>query len=899
MSYELIVNSRVQGAEQTEQLGASVDRLTDRTKRVDAAIQSYLGSNDKLLAKHLELSRAEANLEGLRERHRMQTERLSASIDRTAASQERLNLATRHTVTDVQAASAAIRTFEGTLPIRAVEQFVTKVLGFGPALQIIFPLVGAAAMIEVLDRMAEKVKGVYDNYISLKTAQAEVTRGARELATEFERSFASTQRLQIQALRNQGRLVEAAQLENRQAASVPIRLPQLNEDKLKGLNSQQIAGLQGAYSEVIPADLGQRIKEVNNRLFSVQQDLADYAAGGPVRFGAGTPRQLEVQRDALSGLLQFLRQRQAEFTAEQQLGQSNIQKARLEEAKKASEGLAAAIERVTEAEKRAAEELNRATGRESFGARLSSDIANVRAETADELRRSGRTPALASRITRAGAIREYGVIQGAETAAARGLNQFNTEAPVEAEAIGERIAAAQAKYLESIVPGISFLRAPGLPTAPGGYISPERQLRDVQDSGRRNLGLFALRSQIRGDRPDQQISGEYSLRIATAREEYEAEKRIADLKATEAEKQMARLNAEDSLRQKIFDAELERDRSLLENIAKQKEALERGLTTVFDGIRSGNLGSVVKQRIEAAIEKAIVDKLADLWARSRGNNPNQPVSIGDVLGDAAKTSTDQNTAATKDNTDALKDLTAQLRSGGGGGLFPAGPGGISFPSGSGGPGIMYGFPGSGGSGGAGGGGGLGTVGKIAGAGLAAYSAYQDFSRGGASGDVQGVGDLAMGAAAFTGPAAPFVFAGGAALKLIGSLFNTGPQARAAEIQRHLKYNQFVAPVSLNESFSTAGGYSDYDYTGAPRTSGFSPVPTVEQPYFDYRHGVTVPGRLDSSFGPVIVNNNIQAMDAQSFHDYLQQNPDALASGVANALQRGGNDLPAVIRSQVS
>jgi hypothetical protein len=50
-----------------------------------------------------------------------------------------------HTVPQVAAASAAIREFEGNLPIRAVERFLTTTLGMGPALQAIFPVVGAIA----------------------------------------------------------------------------------------------------------------------------------------------------------------------------------------------------------------------------------------------------------------------------------------------------------------------------------------------------------------------------------------------------------------------------------------------------------------------------------------------------------------------------------------------------------------------------------------------------------------------------------------------------------------------------------------------------------------------------------------------------------------------------------
>lgn len=59
-------------------------------------------------------------------------------------------------VTDVQATSAAIRSLEGNPGIRALENFLAKTLGLGPAMSAIFPLIGAYAFGKILFDIGEK-----------------------------------------------------------------------------------------------------------------------------------------------------------------------------------------------------------------------------------------------------------------------------------------------------------------------------------------------------------------------------------------------------------------------------------------------------------------------------------------------------------------------------------------------------------------------------------------------------------------------------------------------------------------------------------------------------------------------------------------------------------------------
>lgn len=74
-----------------------------------------------------------------------------------AEAQKAVAVASHASVSGVQATSAAIRSLEGNAGLRAVENFLAKTLGLGPALQAIFPIIGALAFGKILFDMGEKV----------------------------------------------------------------------------------------------------------------------------------------------------------------------------------------------------------------------------------------------------------------------------------------------------------------------------------------------------------------------------------------------------------------------------------------------------------------------------------------------------------------------------------------------------------------------------------------------------------------------------------------------------------------------------------------------------------------------------------------------------------------------
>jgi hypothetical protein len=84
-------------------------------------------------------------------------EKAALAAKELARAEEQLAVASEHVVTGQQAASGAIRSLEGNAGLRAVENFISKTLGLGPALQAIFPIIGAIAFGQVIFDLGEKL----------------------------------------------------------------------------------------------------------------------------------------------------------------------------------------------------------------------------------------------------------------------------------------------------------------------------------------------------------------------------------------------------------------------------------------------------------------------------------------------------------------------------------------------------------------------------------------------------------------------------------------------------------------------------------------------------------------------------------------------------------------------
>ena len=186
-----------------------------------------------------------------------------------------------HGVSEIQAASGAIRVLEGGLNsnVRAAERFLTSIAGLGPALQKIFPLVGGVAIAGLLVKIGEEAYKAGQNFLYLRDAEKEAMNVGIQLAGEADAAFGKISSLQVQALDEQGRHMEAAQEKQRNLMSTPVKLPDLlNQEKIKSAldtmqNQPGWIKLKNLFSEVIPADIPARIEQMKSAMKEAQDEI--------------------------------------------------------------------------------------------------------------------------------------------------------------------------------------------------------------------------------------------------------------------------------------------------------------------------------------------------------------------------------------------------------------------------------------------------------------------------------------------------------------------------------------------------------------------------------------------------------------------------------------------------
>jgi hypothetical protein len=185
-----ITTSNKEVASSSQQLGAAFSNSSSSALRL-AEISNQLSQAKKNLnTSTRNLAQAEKDLTGANgatstsgrsiiESYRQQQQASAALVDRLTVakkeasafgkSQEDAGKAAHGSVTGVQSASAAIRVLEGNFGtnVRAAENFLVKIAGMGPILQAAFPLVGAIALIGVLDILAEHVDKLREHWRNL------------------------------------------------------------------------------------------------------------------------------------------------------------------------------------------------------------------------------------------------------------------------------------------------------------------------------------------------------------------------------------------------------------------------------------------------------------------------------------------------------------------------------------------------------------------------------------------------------------------------------------------------------------------------------------------------------------------------------------------------------------
>lgn len=250
-----------------------------------------------------------------------QTTALAAGATRAANALAGQAAATHGAVTEIQAASAAIRVFEGNQAIRAVERFVTSFAGVGAVLQAAFPIVGSIALTEVLFRMGEAAYKAAQNFLFMKEATEASNKVAIGFAREAEASLAHLSAFEADALEKHGRYVEAAQKRQQTLMSTPIHMPDLLDNKeiksaIDGFtNHPAWNNLKNLFSDVIPADIPDRINAINAALKPIETEMAAIKRNGfdPTGLSQHFFAQDTLEANLYAQALEFLKIKQQEF----------------------------------------------------------------------------------------------------------------------------------------------------------------------------------------------------------------------------------------------------------------------------------------------------------------------------------------------------------------------------------------------------------------------------------------------------------------------------------------------------------------------------------------------------------------------------------------------------------
>lgn len=231
---------------------------------------------------------------------------------------------------------------------------VSKTLG--PIIDAAFVPFAVIGLGELIVDVAGKVKKLYQNFVELKEMREATEQVELKLAKATEQAFEEEKKLNVEILRQQGKNVEAAELERQNLESKPIDIQPFLSDKelekqFKQLPDSAQKALQHAFGDIVPTDLGDKIKEVTQRL-NEAHDAAEKlrktkaaldanpavnanAGGGPnVLLGLGrltenlilqreTGKQ-EVPEQLYGGLLQYLKQQEPVVKEQRQLLDNNV-----------------------------------------------------------------------------------------------------------------------------------------------------------------------------------------------------------------------------------------------------------------------------------------------------------------------------------------------------------------------------------------------------------------------------------------------------------------------------------------------------------------------------------------------------------------------------------------------
>ena len=163
-----------------------------------------------------------------------------------ASSQEAVGAAVAHTVPQMAASSAAIRLFEGQVPIRAVERFIGSIGNIGPILQQAFPIIGGVVFAEMLVETTKRAVEAYDKFISLDDVTQKLNDDFQKMK---EKDFVDVSSIETLRLRLDQANASATNLRETAQSIHDISLKEF----VQGLATGNLAEVGGAVGNLVAA----------------------------------------------------------------------------------------------------------------------------------------------------------------------------------------------------------------------------------------------------------------------------------------------------------------------------------------------------------------------------------------------------------------------------------------------------------------------------------------------------------------------------------------------------------------------------------------------------------------------------------------------------------------------
>ena len=293
-------------------LSAATTQLKNTTTTYGTAAANTATQNTKLAQSYNTVNAALRSLTVTLQAYSTQLQAANVGNVKFSNGQRQAGAAAHGTVSEVAAASAAIRGLEGNFgtSVRAGERFLVTTLKLGPILQAAFPVFGALAMIGILDQLVEHVNHVAKAFRDMGHDATEASRlaiieGNKVVKAQREGAFSASNVARIIA--GAPAPPETITVPNLQAqkeqldrqAEIDKAVAKANEEGLKGgaLERQKIKDLEAEItSSQKRLALAQQIRDAVNEELKAQVTLTKTVSSSPYSPSGGQTFSYQVNK---------------------------------------------------------------------------------------------------------------------------------------------------------------------------------------------------------------------------------------------------------------------------------------------------------------------------------------------------------------------------------------------------------------------------------------------------------------------------------------------------------------------------------------------------------------------------------------------------------------------------